>query len=284
MAPSSAFLDEFCKIASAPVHLSVEQALDIHYAVMSELSGVKLASAEMDALYKELFLEKLAWPGSKVINVGGEVMDLRQKSGLGYKDIGKKLEGLGGMFRLPQGVSVEDAMAAGNSKGALGRVFGEGLHSAGHHMGHASTVGKLMNPLGKPVGGMFEGVARGAGQELQRAGGAVHTGLAGAAKTLGGGLRGSVGRALETHAPRIGQGGEILGAAGTATALGAAVSPAAAGLASIAKGTGMYGHMHHALGGFGTNLAKDVAATGLESGVGALAKRLPGAAVKAMHG
>ena len=270
----AAFLDELTKIAAeAPVpQLSVEDAWRIHNEVLDQLEGYKLASADMDAYYRELFLEKVGWPWSKVVNVGGETVDFSPRSGLGYKDMGNKLKELGSMYRLPEGVSVADAAAAGNTKGVASRIAGEGLHSAGHHMEHASTTGKLLNPLGKPVGGMFEGLARGTGQELQRG--------------VQSGVQHRVGGALIKHAPNIGRAGEVLGAAGTATALGTAVSPAAAGLAGVAKATGLYHPMHGALGSFGTNLVKDVAATGIEGAAAgsaakgafkSIASRLPGA-------
>jgi hypothetical protein len=49
--------------------------------------------------------------------------------------------------------------------------------------------------------------------------------------------------------------------------LGQAVSPAAAGLAAVAKATGTYAPMKGALGHLGLNVVKDTAAHALEKGV-----------------
>lgn len=249
----------------------LEKFASLYMEAIRGFDSEKLASADLEELHKEAImgaLRKLIPKSKKIINVGGETVDLRPKSSFSYKAIGKKLEDTGNMFRAPKGVSPEMARAAGNTRAgsAGGRILGEGLHSAGHHMGHASTVGKAMNPIGKPVGGFIEGITAQSGRELQRAGGAVSTGLK-SGGTLGGGLRGATGRGMERHAAKAGIVGEIATGAGTATALGHAVSPAAQGLASIAKATGTYAPMKGTLGSLGFNVAKDVAATGAEMGL-----------------
>ena len=268
---------EVAKLSSAeePYTLSTEELEKLcaaYRAELDKLDRVKLASADIEEMHKEALLgalRKVIPKSKKIINLGGETIDLRPASKFNYKGIGKKLEETGNMFRAPKGVSPEMARAAGNTRAGSvsGRVFGEGLHSAGHHMGHTGAVGKTMNPLGKPIGGFIEGITAQGGRELQRAGGAVSTGLKGPAKTLGGGVRGSVGRGMEQHAGKVGLGGEILTAAGTASGLGHAVSPAAQGLASLAKATGTYAPLKGALGSLGFNVAKDVAATGAEAGL-----------------
>lgn len=229
-------------------------------------SSDKLASTDLEELHKEAIigaLQRVVPGASKVIRMGDEVIDMTPKSNFSYKGMGKKLEQLGGAFKLPQNVSPAMARTAGNTRaGSIsGRVFGEGLQSAGHHMGHASAVGKTLNPIGKPLGGFIEGVTKGTGQELQRSAGTL-------GRAAGGGARGSLGRGMVRHAGKVGLGGEILGAAGTATALGHAVSPAAHGLALAAKKTGLYAPLQQHLGSLGFNTAKDVAATGVEKVLG----------------
>jgi hypothetical protein len=265
-----------------------EKVSTLYLQTISHFDGEKLASVDIEELHKEALMgaiRKVIPQSKKLINLGDEVVDLRPKSNLNYKGLGKKLEETGNMFRAPKGVTPEMAQAAGNMRaGSIsGRVFGEGLHSAGHHMGHASTVGKAMNPIGKPLGGFIEGVTAQSGRELQRAGGAVATGLKGPAATLGGGFRGAVGRGLEKNAPKVGLAGEIATAAGTGTALGHAVSPAAAGLAGLAKATGTYAPLKGAMGSLGFNVAKDVAATGAE-GVAQHGARLVAQGAKGFQG
>jgi hypothetical protein len=198
------------------------------------------------------------------LNVGDEVVQVAGQGVLpSYRGIGKSLQETGKLMGgAPKGITAQQARAAGIPvPGMAGRVGGEMAEAAGHHMSHSSNIGIGMNPLGKPIGGAIEGLSRGVGKELQRAGGlGVEAG--------GGGIRGQLARGLQRHAPTIGQAGEILTGAGTATALGHAISPAAHGLAAAAKATGTYGPMKAALGGkLGLNLAKDVAASGLERGV-----------------
>ena len=255
-----------------PYVLSVDELEKLCAAYTEALQGwdsTKLASGDPEELHKEALmgaLRKVIPKSKKIISVGGETVDLRPASKLNYKGIGKKLEETGNMFRAPKGVTPEMARAAGNTRAGSvsGRMVGEGLHSAGKHMGHTGTVGKVMNPLGKPIGGFIEGVTAQGGRELQRSGGAVATGLKGPATTLGGGVRGSVGRGLERNAKKVGLAGEIATAAGTATGIGHAVSPAAAGMAAAAKKMGVYGSLKGQMGALGFNTAKDVAATGVE--------------------
>jgi hypothetical protein len=258
--------------AEEPYILTVddwEKVAQAYEEIISEYDGVKLASASLEELHKEAFmgaLRKVLPQSKKIINVGGEVVDLRQKILPSFKSMGHALEQRGKMFQLPKGVTPEMARAAGNMRGgsAGGRIFGQGLHDAGHHMAHTGAVGAIANPLGKPIGGFLEGVASQSGKELQRVG----QGMAGRM----GSMATSVGGGLQRHAGKIGLGGEILGAAGTATALGHAVSPAAQGLALAAKKTGLYAPGKQMLGSFGFNLAKDVAATGAEGAVSGAGK------------
>ncbi len=222
------------------------------------------------------------------LNVGGEAVELAGTRLLPkvptYKSMGHSLEQFGQRMKGPAGMLPEEAKAMGFRTSAGARIAGEAAHSAGHHMGHATTTGKLLNPLGKPVGGAIEGLTRGVGQELERASGAVATGLGGAGRgSLGGGFTGALGRGLQVSAPRVGQAGELLAAAGTATGVGHALSPAAAGLSGVLKATGMYAPAKAALGTGGLNLAKDVAAAGIEHGVQRGAKVLP-KALQALRG
>ena len=261
-------------------HVITLEELDLVDALMKEaflqLDASKLASVDVEELYKEALLGALrrALPGKRLVQMGDEVVDLAPEGA--YKSVGKHLKSLGKGLKLKKGVTPEMAAAVGQKSTAGGRILGEGLEGAGQHMTHASTAGKVLNPLGKPAGGLVEGLTRGAGQELQRAAGA-------GAEVGAGGLAGSMGRKLVRHAPRIGQAGEIAGAAGTATLLGGAISPAAAGLAGIAKATGTYAPLKGALGGLGFNVAKDTAATALEQG-GRYAPRVMRAAQAAGRG
>ena len=267
-----------------PYTLSVDEWEKVaqHYLdAIEEYDSEKLASADLEELHKEAFLgalRKVIPKSKKIINVGGETIDLRPTSPFSYKAMGKKLEETGNMFRLPKNVSPQMAQQAGNMRAgsAAGRIVGEGFHSAGHHMGHASTLGKAMNPLGKPVGGFIEGITKGTGQELQRSAGVL-------GKATGGGAQGAIGRSMVKHAPKVGIGGEVLTGAATATGLGHAVSPAAHALGGIAKSTGVYAPAKAALGKFGLNVAKDAIATGAELGAPAVG-RLAGRTVQAGRG
>lgn len=238
----------------------LEQVLKLASAELSSLDAMKLASGSFEELRKEAILKALrrVLPKKKLVQVGDEVVDLTPEGA--YTQAGKHLKELGKGLKLKKGVTPEQAAAVGQKSTAGGRILGEGLESAGEHMVHASTAGRAMNPLGKPVGGAIEGITRGAGQELQRAAGR-------AAEVGAGGIRGSLGRGLVQQAPRVGQLGEIAGAAGTATMLGQAVSPAAAGLAAVAKATGTYAPLKGAIGHLGLNVAKDTAAHAIEKGV-----------------
>jgi hypothetical protein len=237
----------------------LELVLKLASAELSRLDLTKL-SASYEELRKEAIVKALrrVLPGKKLVRLGDEVVDLTPEGA--YTRAGKHLKELGKGLKLKKGVTPEQAAAVGRKSTAAGRVLGEGLEGAGSHMTHATGAGKTLNPLGKPAGGFIEGITRGTGQELQRAAGR-------AAEVGAGGIRGSLGRGLVAQAPRVGQLGEIAGAAGTATMLGQAVSPAAAGLAAVAKATGTYAPMKGALGHLGLNVVKDTAAHALEKGV-----------------
>lgn len=203
--------------------------------------------------------------GDEVVHVAGNRLLPKIPS---YKDVGQGLHHMGERLKGPAGMLPEEAKAMGFHTSAGSRIAGEAASSAGHHMAHASTAGKLMNPLGKPIGGAIEGLARGTGKELVHASGAVSTGLEGAGRsTIGGGVLGQAGRHLQQAAPHLGTVGEIAGAAGTATGLGAAVSPAAAGLAAGLKGLGVYAPLKAHLGLGALNVAKDALAHGAEKGI-----------------
>lgn len=269
------YLDEHehSKLHKRAFVITPEVAHDLMQEVREELEGVKLASEDLDELYKEAILRRLIPGARKVVTVGGETVDFTQRGG-GYRGLGQHIEELGNLWRRKKGVSPEDLKAIGADKGVAGHVFGEALHDAGHHMRDASTVGILANPAGKFVGGAIQGAARGTGQELQR--------MAGPAAQVGaGGIKGAVGRGLERHAKTIGTVGEIGTGAATATALGHAVSPMAHGLGEVAKHTGVYKPMKYAIGKAGLNVVKDTAATALEEGMTAaptLFRRMAGGA------
>lgn len=107
------------------------------------------------------------------------------------------------------------------------RITGEVAHGVGHHIEHGHPVALALNPLGAPLGGAMEGLARGSGKELQR------SSSAGAQ---------AVGRGLVKHAPKIGVGGEIvaggmLHAPGLASTLGHAIAPGTHGIIQHAVGS-----------------------------------------------
>ena len=107
------------------------------------------------------------------------------------------------------------------------RITGEVAHGVGHHIEHNHPVALALNPLGAPLGGAMEGLARGTGKEMQRAG---NTGVQ------------AVGRGLVKHAPKIGVGGEIvaggmLHAPGLASTLGHAIAPTTHGIVQHAVGS-----------------------------------------------
>jgi hypothetical protein len=260
----SAFADELVKIAA--IHqLRLEMEKVANDPTLSEM--------EKEALLRQLKEVGQALVGAPVkLKVGDEIVEVAGNRALprvpGYKETGKKLQEAGELLKGPKSMTPEEAKAIGIQTGVGSRIAGEAAGSAGHHMEHASTVGKALNPLGKPFGGAIEGVTRGVGKELER--GAE-------------GARAAVGRGLQRAAPHVGTAGEIVGAAGTATALGSAVSPMAAGLAGGLKSMGVYAPLKAKLGLGGLNVAKDVAATGVEKGIEAGRRFLP-RAVGALRG
>lgn len=279
---------------SSPRNLEGEypDVTKVAFAYLLELEMDKVANdPNLSEMEKEAILKQLRQAGRTAqevgralvgapvkLQVGDEIVQVAGNRALprmpSYKGAGEALSETGKFLRLPKGMTPEQAKELGIRTSAGSRIAGEALTSAGHHTEHATTLGKVLNPLGKPVGGAFEGISRGVGKELERASGAIQTGIKGG-ETLGGGIAGSIGRGLQRHAPRVGQAGEILGAAGTATAAGAALSPAAGALGSLLKSTGVYAPLKAQLGAGGLNLAKDVAATGVEHGLHRGAKVLP---------
>jgi hypothetical protein len=251
------------------------QAVDLEK-MAAEALFEKLADPNLSDMEKEAIMRQLralgrgakelggAIMGAPVkLNVGDDVVQVASNKVLpgGYRQAGKFLHQSGELLKGPKGMTPEAARAVGIRSSAASRIGGEALSSAGHHMEHAKNLGVALNPLGKPVGGAIEGLSRGAGQELQRAAGQ-------AAEVGAGGIRGALGRGLVKHAPHIGTVGEIGVGAGTATALGQAVSPAAHALGEAAKATGVYAPLKAHLGGYlGLNLAKDTAATAAEHGL-----------------
>jgi hypothetical protein len=140
------------------------------------------------------------------------------------------------------------------------RIVGGAVHGAGHHVGHKSTLGLMANPLGIPLGGAIEGATRQGGKELaskgfQRAGGA-----------------------LQSHAGKIGLGGEIAGLAGIGTAINMPVSAAGAVGTAALKGIGAKSGLISALGHYGAHGAADALGTAVNSGAG----RVVGRGLKAL--
>lgn len=243
--------------------LTPEEAYYVRLGALEDVSSMKLASpVEYEELYKEAIFSRLRQmlPGRKLVQLGDEVIDLTPASSLSYRGLGRHLDELSRGFRPQKGVTLQDLAAVGADKGVAGRIFGEALHGAGHHMTEASNLGIAANPFGKAVGGGIEGAVRGAGREVQRS-------LGDAALVGGGGIRGSLGRGLEANARRIGMAGEIGTGAAAATALGTALSPMAAGVGAAAKSMGVYYPLKGAVGHLGANVLKDTASTALEHGL-----------------
>lgn len=135
--------------------------------------------------------------------------------------------------------------------GGVTRMAGGTIEGAGAHMAHAPTWKKVINPIGIPMGGAFEGATRQAGREAVSAAGAA--GAAGHARTAK--ALGRTGVGLQRAAPAIGQGAEW-------ATMAATHAPSVAGLAGgklVGAATGAKG--------FGATLAGKGVGAGLTKGV-----------------
>ena len=121
------------------------------------------------------------------------------------------------------------SMLAGKhvSAGPASRVGGEMAQSVVHHYAHKGTIGNLINPLGGALGGMAEGLTRGAGKELTRGAGVLGArgpeAMQGTARAMG-----HVGSGMQRAAKGVGMAGEVAGLAGLGTAVHAPLSLAGA--------------------------------------------------------
>jgi hypothetical protein len=175
-------------------------------------------------------------------------------------------------FKMAPGEAEQVTRAAEQmGRGGAGkRIVGGALEGAGQHVGHKSTLGLLTNPLGVPLGGAVEGVARQSGKELVRSAGQ-------AAQAGGGGLRGSVGRGLQEQAGRLGQIAELGGLASLGTVAHAPLSGAGVLGTAALKGVGAKGALAGALGNLGAHGAADVIGTAMQRGGRAAQRALTGA-------
>jgi hypothetical protein len=220
----SAFIDELVKIAEA----------NHGYAPWKgELE--KFASGELvDSLVKEAILSMLRSAGASAkralvggmspqgIPMKGVLPQMPQLKGMGQRlqQTGSRMQETplarvqrvtGQTLNPTQAAHLQaDTAAAGiRGPGMAKRIMGEQVKGVGHEISHSSPLGIAFNPLGKVVGGVAEGTAKGVGKELVRS-----TGAAGAVGA--GGLRGALGRGLQTHSGKIG----VMGEVGTLGALG----------------------------------------------------------------
>lgn len=275
----AAFMDELTKLSSS--------------------LGVVLSAAQADYMYKEArFLQAVR----KVLPQSGTQKFLQAAKSEGVGDVAEaalkksrpsaRAEAWGRSLRetpvqrmradglgLKPGEAAEITRLTKQMGGTnLGkRMLGGAVEGAGHHVGHKSTLGLAINPLGVPLGGAIEGVTKQVGREL------VNTG----SKTMG-----AAGGALQRHAGKAGLAGEIAGLSGLGTALHAPVSGAGALGTGVLKAVGAKGGLVNALGSYGAHGAADALGTAIHSGagrvaagpvgrvarkvVGGVAKRLPG--------
>jgi hypothetical protein len=140
-----------------------------------------------------------------------------------------------------------------------GRILGAGVEGAAGHTRH-HTIGRVINPIGTPMGGGIEGMTRQIGREFSSAG---HKG---------------VGGALKRQAGKVGLVGEVAGLAGMGTAAHLPMSAAgvlggkmSGGLAAAAPALAdVAGHVAEPLGHAGKVLAH-----GAEDAMGMATKKVP---------
>ncbi len=231
----------------------------------------KFASSQLlDDLIKEALFKQLAG-GLKRGLVGGVSPAGVPMKGVfsGLQGVGKRMESAGTQMMTSPAQRIQAAGAsAGEAQqlaqqaksfgvkgpGALGRVGGEALQTAGKHVSHASPLQMAINPIGTVLGGGIEGGVRGTGKELVRS-----TGLAGQAGA--GGIRAGLGRSMQRHAGTAGMVGEI-GAMGALGGLAhVPLSGAGALGAGIAHASPMITHGLSALGSIGGHVGADAIGT-----------------------
>jgi len=170
---------------------------------------------------KGLALGSAAKPGASMFPAPGGVA---ATPGV-FQSFGKSLQEGG---KLMQRDSTKSLLAGKSvSAGPAARMGGEVAQSVGHHYAHKGTLGNLVNPLGGALGGMAEGITRGAGKELTRGAGALGAhgpaALQGTARTMG-----RFGTGMQRAAKGVGMAGEVAGLAGLGTAVHAPLSLAGA--------------------------------------------------------